>query len=262
MINSGMKLFLALSLPATFVLTPSYAPSYAEELEPEDELGIEEKLGSYIPLELSFYDEEGRKNTLGELIDEPAIISLVYYNCKRLCPTTLDGLSEVLGKLGPAAGEDYRVITVSFDPRDTPEVALRRKTDYIKAIGKPFPPGAWRFLTGDPGAIGKLTSSLGFKYRSEGEDFLHPGALVVASPEGKVVRYLYGKRFLPFEVEMALAEASAGRPASAVRSALLFCFSYDPQGRRYVFNLLKVTGTVTLLTALAFFIFLKKTTRA
>jgi cytochrome c2 len=110
-------------------------PSYAEDPEPQDEIGINERLGGHVPLELSFYDEEGIRNNLGELIDRPAIISLVYYICKNLCPTTLDGLSEVPGKLNPRAGRDYRVITISFDERDSPEAALNKKRDHIKAKG-------------------------------------------------------------------------------------------------------------------------------
>jgi protein SCO1/2 len=153
---------------------------------------------------------------------------------------------------------DYRVITISFDERDKPAAAFQKKKDYIKAIGKPLPEGAWKFLTGDHDSISKLTDSVGFKFIKKDGDFLHPGTLIALSPDGKIIRYLYGVRFLPFDLKMALREASAGRPGSAIRSALLFCFSYDPEGRRYVFNILKVGGTLTLVMALGFFIFLNK----
>jgi protein SCO1/2 len=175
----------------------------------------------------------------------------------------LDGLSEVLGKIQSDAWKDYRVITISFDERDGPADSSRKKSDYIKAIGKPSPPippfpeEAWKFLTGDNESISKLTASVGFRFQKRGDDFLHPGTLIVLSSEGKIIRYLYGVRFLPFDLKMALTEASAGRTGSAIRSALLFCFSYDPEGRRYVFNILKVGGAVTLFLALTFFIFLK-----
>jgi protein SCO1/2 len=228
--------FSVFALLLTIVLP---LPSYAKNEHTSTDIGIDEKLGGYVPLDMGFYDEDGKVVRLGELVDRPTIISLVYYNCKKLCSTTLDGLSEVLGKIQSDAWKDYRVITISFDERDGPADASRKKRDYIKAIGKPFPPfpeEAWKFLTGDNESISKLTASMGFKFQKRGDDFLHPGTLIVLSSEGKIIRYLYGVRF---------------------RSALLFCFSYDPEGRRYVFNILKVGGAVTLFLALTFFIFLK-----
>jgi protein SCO1/2 len=249
--------FSVFALLLTIVLP---LPSYAKNEHTSTDIGIDEKLGGYVPLDMGFYDEDGKVVRLGELVDRPTIISLVYYNCKKLCSTTLDGLSEVLGKIQSDAWKDYRVITISFDERDGPADASRKKRDYIKAIGKPFPPfpeEAWKFLTGDNESISKLTASMGFKFQKRGDDFLHPGTLIVLSSEGKIIRYLYGVRFLPFDLKMAVTEASAGRTGSAIRSALLFCFSYDPEGRRYVFNILKVGGAVTLFLALTFFIFLK-----
>jgi protein SCO1/2 len=123
-------------------------------------------------------------------------------------------------------------------------------------IERPFPEDAWRFLTGDKENIRKLTDAVGFHFRREREDFLHPVSLILLSPDGKITRYIYGTDFLPFDLKMALLEASEGRVGPTVGKVLRFCFSYDPKGRKYVFNTLKVTGIVTLLFALSFIAFL------
>jgi protein SCO1/2 len=123
-------------------------------------------------------------------------------------------------------------------------------------IEKSFPEGAWRFLTGDQENIHKLTDAIGFHFKRQGQDFLHPVSLVILSSEGKITRYIYGTEFLPFDLKMALMEASEGRVGPTLSKVLKFCFSYDPEGRKYVFNTLKVTGIVTLLFAFGFILFL------
>jgi protein SCO1/2 len=123
-------------------------------------------------------------------------------------------------------------------------------------IEKPFPEEAWRFLTGDRENIQKLTEAIGFRFKRGGKNFLHPVSLVILSSDGKVSRYMYGTEILPFDLKMALLEASEGRVGPAISKVLRFCFSYDPKGRKYVFNTLKVTGIVTLAFALSFILFL------
>ncbi len=213
-------------------------------------LGLDEKLGETVPLDLTFTDEAGEPVILRELIDGPTILSLVYYTCPNVCPRILGSVAQLLGRLNPEAGEPLNVITLSFDETDTPTVARQRKKNFLKAIGKPFPEERWHFLTGDPTAIRRLTDAVGFNFQRQGEAFEHPAALMVLSPSGKVVRYLYGLTYLPFDVKMALTEASEGRVGPTIRRALLFCFSYDPEGRTYVFNILKVTASVIIFFAL------------
>jgi protein SCO1/2 len=147
-------------------------------------------------------------------------------------------------------------MAVSFDETEKPALALEKKKLYLKMIEKPFPEDAWTFLTGDKENIHKLTDAVGFYFKREGKDFLHPVSIIILSPEGKIVRYLYGTDILPFDLKMALLEASEGRVGPTISKVLRFCFSYDPQGRKYVFNALKVTGTVTLIFAISFILFL------
>jgi protein SCO1/2 len=123
-------------------------------------------------------------------------------------------------------------------------------------IEKPFPEEAWRFLTGDRESILKLMDAVGFYFKREGKNFLHPVALIILAPDGKITRYLYGTEILPFDLRMALLEASEGRIGPTISKVLRFCFSYDPKGRKYVFNTLKITGIVTLTFAFSFILFL------
>ena len=227
------------------------------------DIALEEKLGQYVPTDAIFVDENGKKARLKDLIDKPTIIAPVYLGCMHECPMLLSALAQVLGKIELVKpGKDYQVITLSFDENDTPVIAREKKGNYVKAIGKPFPADAWKFLTGDKANIRKFTDSIGFKFQRDSEhDFSHPITLVVIAPGGKIVRYLEGFTFLPFEVTMALTEAAEGRVGSPARSALMYCFSYDPLKKSYVFNVLKVTGTVMVLFVASFFAYLMISTK-
>jgi len=219
-------------------------------------IGIDEKLGQVIPLDLTFYDENGNPVNLKQLIHRPTILVPVYYSCPNVCSFLLFNLAGVINKMPSEAGKEYQVLTFSFDETEKPNLALEKKRMYLKMIEKSFPEEAWRFLTGDEETIHKLTDAIGFHFKRQGQDFLHPVSLVILSPNGKITRYLYGTEFLPFELKMALLEASEGRVGPTLSKVLRFCFSYDPQGRKYVFNTLKVTGIVTLLFALSLILFL------
>lgn len=224
---------------------------------PSVEVGLEERLGEYVPLDLPFRDEEGRPVTLGELIDGPTIIAPVYYRCPNVCNFLQGGLAQVLPEVSLEPGRQYRVLSVSFDETEGPDLARRSKATYFAAMrSETFPAGAWRFLTGEPGNIRRLTESLGYRFRRQGVDFLHPVAVAVVAPDGKIVRYLYGTRFLPMDLTLSLVEASQGKVGVTVKRVLGFCFSYDAENRRYVFNILRVSAVVILATAGTFLAFL------
>jgi protein SCO1/2 len=141
-------------------------------------------------------------------------------------------------------------------------MALKMKDNYVTPLKKEFRDESWKFLTGDRENIRRLTEATGFRFTREKEGFLHPSSLIIISPEGKITRYLYGTSFLPRDLSMAVYEASQGRPGKSVGKLLLYCFSYDPAGRKYVFNILKVAGTVTLLFAITFIVYLNVSNRA
>ena len=229
--------------------------------QPDPQVGIDEQLGKTIPLDLTFKDESGTDVQLKKLIDRPTLLLLVYYRCPGVCSPFLNGVVEVLDKVDLTPGRDYRVVIVSFNPEETPDLALEKKRNYLKMFHRPFPEDGIRFLTGSAAGIRGLTSAVGFLYKPQGEDFLHPVVMIALSPDGKIVRYLYGINFLPFDVQMALREAAAGRVGPSIDRVLLYCFSYDPEGRTYVFNLLKVTGTLMIFFLALFITWLVITTK-
>ena len=193
---------------------------------------------------------------MADLIDRPTLVIPVYYRCRNVCNLLLGGLVEALPDIKLAAGKDYRIVTFSIDTDETPAIAAHSKKTFMTAMNNSFPEGAWDFLTGDAHNIRLLTDSAGYRFQKKGDDFLHPVAAFVVSDKGKIVRYLNGYRFAPLDLTMALIEASEGRVGTPIRQALSFCFSYDPAGRKYVFNLLRVSGTVILLTLGSFLTYL------
>lgn len=224
------------------------------------DIALEEKLGAVIPADIALRDENGNAVNLRALIDRPTIVAPVYLHCAHVCPMLLTGLASALGKLDLVRpGKDFRVVALSFDERESPDIAREKKPNYITAVHAPFPADAWPFLTGDRANIRKFTDAVGFTFQRDGEDFSHPLALIVLAPGGKVVRYLYGTTFLPFELTMAVTEAAQGKIGSPAARVLNYCFSYDPLKKSYVFNILKVVGTVMLLTVAVFFIYLTAT---
>ncbi len=245
---------LILLIGAIFV--HSAVNAHVEQPKDLSGIGIDEKLGQLIPLDLIFYDEDGNPVTLKQLIHTPTILALVYLHCPNVCSLLLQNLATVLDQLPAEPGRDYIAISISFDDREKPALALEKKKTYLKMIQKPFPPEAWRFLTGHQENIHKLTDAVGFHFKRVGDDFEHPVTLIILAPDGKIVRYMYGEDPLPFDLRLALVEASQGRIGPTIAKVVRYCFSYDPKAHKLVFNMLKVTGTVTLLFALSFILFL------
>jgi len=219
-------------------------------------VGIDEKLGEYVPLDLMLQGEDGAPVSLRELVDRPTIVGLIYFSCPNVCPKLIAGVGDVLSKVKADPKTDYRALMISFDENDAPEIAREKKNAYMNLVPAGFPESAWRFLTADKETIHRLTDSVGFRFIRDGDHFRHPVGLVILSPGGKIVRYLYGDHFLPFDLKMALLEASEGRVGSTAAKALLYCFTYDPQGKKYVFDIMRIYGTVVTVFAVAFIIFL------
>lgn len=232
------------------------AQAHVDHPTDESAVGIDQKLGDFVPLDLTFSEENGNTVSLRQLVHSPTIVVLVYYHCTNICSFLLQNVADVLNRLPAEPGKEYTVLAISFDENEKPSLALQKKEMYLKMIEKPFPREAWRFLTGDKENIRKLADAVGFHFKREGDDFQHAVSLIILSPEGKIVRYMFGSDFLPLDLKMALIEASQGRIGPVISKALRFCFSYDPKGKKLVFNTLKVTGSVTLFFALSFIVFL------
>jgi protein SCO1/2 len=186
----------------------------------------------------------------------PTIILPVYYSCTNVCNFLQSGLARVLPSIKPLPGREYRVISISFDETETPELAARYKKTYLTSMNVPFPEDGWRFLTGDNASIRRLTDAAGFRFQRKGRDFIHPVASFVVARDGTIVRYLYGTNFLPKDLSLALLEAREGTVGTAIRTVVGYCFSFDPAGKTYVFNLLRVSATVVFLSAAGLLAFL------
>lgn len=223
---------------------------------PEGKVGLDEKLGSHIPLDLTFTDEDGKPVKLSDLVDKPTVIAPVYYRCPNVCHFLQGDLARVLPQLKLKAGADYQVVSVSFDERETSELAKRSRNTYYAAMKNNYPDQAWRFLTGDLETILKLTDSAGYRFQRVGTDFLHPVTFFVVSPEGMIVRYLHGTHVLPKDLTLALYEAKSGKVGTTIRKMVQYCFSFDPEQKTYVFNVLRVSATTILATLAIFAAFL------
>ena len=225
------------------------------------EAGVDEHLGAVISSPIYFTDSEGNKVNLRSLIDMPVLIAPVYYSCPGVCHILMSSLANVLPQVRLTPGKDYRVIMVSFDDLDTPAFAAQKKKNFLHAVrtvDPDFPSDAWIFLTGDKENIDKLMGEIGFRCKRIGKDFVHPVVTVAVSPEGKITRYLYGTNLLPFDVTMALSEGDTDAPLFSVQRLAQMCFSYDPEGRKYVFNTLRLAGigVLSLVVLLALVLFL------
>ncbi len=209
-------------------------------------VGIVEHLGQTIPLDEEVYDEAGNLIQLRSIITKPTILMFVYYRCPGICSPLLTEVTDVANKMDLKLGEEYRIVTLSFDHAERPEMAADKKENYMSELDVRPDPSAWRFLTADSGAIDRITDAAGFYFKRDGREWLHAGVLIMLSPEGKVTRYLYGIKHVPFDVKMGLIEASEGRIGPTIAKVLQLCFTYDPEGKRYAFDVVRVSGVVVL----------------
>jgi protein SCO1/2 len=217
------------------------------------EVSFDQKLNQQVPLELRFRDESGKSVQLAEYFKQkPVILNFVYYKCRDLCPLMLDGVVRSLRAISFNAGTEFNVLTVSFDPRDTPALAAAKKADLIEKYARPGAAAGWHLLTGDQTAIHELTGSVGFRYNydTQTEEFGHATGLVLLTPDGRTSRYLYGIDFSPRDLRLALVEAAAGQIGSPIDQLLLFCYHYDPATGKYtplVNRVMRLAGGATVL---------------
>jgi protein SCO1/2 len=212
------------------------------------EAGIIEQLDTIIPASVVFTNETGQTVNLRSVITKPTILVLVYFDCPGICPAILSGVSDVVEKLGLELGKEYQIVTVSFNPADTPEKAVSLKQNYLHEHSRTNA-GSWMYFTGDTANINALTRAVGYYFKPMGNDFMHPSCIIVLSPQAKVTRYLYGTSFLPFDVKMALVEAQKGQSRPTINRVLEYCFSYDPEGRKYTLQVTKIAATIIIFFA-------------
>ena len=217
------------------------------------EIGIDQKLGDMLPLDLEFRDERGDKVRLGKYFHEkPVVLALVYYRCQNLCTEVLNGFLKTSQAVKFTIGEDYEVVTVSFDPNDTPELAADKKANYVRAYRREGAARGWHFLTGEPESIRRLTAAVGFRYRYDerSDQYAHASGIMVATPDGRLSRYFYGIEYPPNDLRLGLVESSQHKIGSPVDQILLLCYHYDPLTGQYglaISGALRIAGLATVL---------------
>ena len=248
-------------LLALFSILASPARAHDDDRPPALRgVALEQKLGEQLPLGLGLQDETGRTVHLGDYFGaRPVILTFAYYQCQDLCPLLLDGVVRSLRSLSFDAGNEFNILTVSFDPRDTPSLAAAKKDDFLQRYARPGAKEGWHFLTGNQATIQRLTEAVGFRYNYDTQKgrYAHATGIMLLTPEGKIARYFYGIEFSPRDLRLGLIEASANRIGSPIDQLLLFCYHYDPATGKYgllITNVIRLAGIATVL-ALGTYIF-------
>ncbi|TVQ04178.1 MAG: SCO family protein [Balneolaceae bacterium] len=218
------------------------------------DIGVDEKLGDTIPLDLEFINSDGTRVLLGDLMEsgKPVLLNPLYYDCPILCGLVLDAVFKVVNELAWSPGKDYTIISFSIDPRETYELAAESKEMYMRDLNRDGADAGWHFLTGPEESIKKLTEAVGFryKYHEPTGEYLHLASIMLISPQGDITRYLYGAAFREFDLRNALFEAANGTIGNTLDRVLFYCFTYDPSSQSYVpvaMNIMKLGGLATVI---------------
>jgi protein SCO1/2 len=223
-------------------------------------VGIEQHFNQQVPPDLAFRDETGRSVQLGDYFGKnPMILNLVYYQCPMLCGEVLSGLESALRVLKFDVGKEFDVLTISFDPKETPEMAATKKAEYLRRYGRPGAAQGWHFLTGPAASIDALTKAAGFQYQYDPKtgQFAHATAIMVLTPDGKIAQYYYGVEFAPKDLRLGLIQASQNKIGTVVDQVLLYCYHYDPDTGKYgaiISRALQLAAGATMLILGAFLV--------
>jgi protein SCO1/2 len=246
------------------LLTVTHAPAQQGLPKALEGVGIDQRLDQQIPLDLKFRNESGAEVQLSQYFgDKPIVLSLVYYQCPMLCTEVLNGLLKTMKVMEFSMNKEFEVVTVSFDPKETPQLAAQKKEQYVDAYRRAGAENGWHFLTGNEESIRKLADAAGFRYKYDPlqNQFAHGAAIMILTPQGRISRYLYGVEYSARDLRLALVEASKNKIGTLVDQALLFCFHYDPSTGKYsayVLNLVRLGGIITVLAFGAFFFAMRR----
>ncbi|MAF90804.1 MAG: photosynthetic protein synthase I [Bdellovibrionaceae bacterium] len=260
MFKSFLFTFLVLFSVSSFAgIENQFKKNEMDELR--DGVGIDEKLGDKIDLNLKFKNEQGEEVSLGSYFQsgKPVMLALVYFNCPSLCNFQLNGIVETLKKLEWTTGNEFEFVIASIEPTETPDLAKSKKESYMTVYDRKEGAKGWHFLTGSQESITALADQVGFRYKwvESRNEYAHTAATYVLTPEGKISRYLYGIGFTPKTLRLSLVEASNNKIGNAVDRFLLYCFRYDPEKRGYAFyafNIMRAGAAVSVVALLAFLV--------
>ena len=246
-------------IPTQGYLTAPGAPSQTMPLALR-EIGFDQNIDQRVPLDTAFRDERGATVHLGDYFgNRPVVLVFAYYDCPMLCTMVINGLSSALGVMNLNPGRDFEIVTVSFNPRDTPATATAKKAAYLERYRRPGAAEGWHFLTGDQPEIARLTSAAGFRYAwdEQTKQYAHPSGVIVLTPDGRLSKYLFGIEYGPRDLRLGIVEASAGKVGTAADALLLYCYHYDPMTGRYglvIMRAIRMAGAVTVFAIGAFIV--------
>ena len=220
------------------------------------QIGFEEKQGTYAAMDTKLVNENGDTVLLKDVITKPTILNLVYYNCPGTCSPLMWGISKFIDATDLKVGEDFQVVTISFDPDERINLGIKKKASYISTMKKKETAANWQFFVSDSINIAKITESVGFGFEKVNDQFVHPTGLIALGSDGKIIRYLRGIEFVPFDIKITLIEAAKGKIGPSINRLLSVCYGYDTKGNQYVFNVTKVSAIVILFIIVVVFIIL------
>jgi protein SCO1/2 len=222
------------------------------------EIGFDQNIGERLPLDVPLRDEAGQVRPIGAYFGaRPVVLLFAYYDCPMMCTLAINGLASALGVMSLEPGRDFEIVTVSFDPRDTPASAAAKKATYLEHYKRPGAREAWHFLTGDEASIERLTKAAGFRYvwDEQTKQFAHPTGIIVLTPDGRLARYLFGIEYGPRDLRLGIVDASAGKVGNVADALLLYCYHYDPETGRYglaIMRAVRIAGAATVFGLVTF----------
>lgn len=247
-----LKVFLVSFLILSSIFTYAQIPLFEKQMQ----ISFDEKQGQYVALDTKLINEKGDTVLLKDVLDKPAILNLVYFQCPGTCSPLMWGVSKFIDQVDLVPGKDYEVITISFDPSENIKMGISKKAAYISTMKKKEAAQAWRFFVTDSLNIAKLTQSVGFNYQKINNQYMHPTGLIALGADGKIIRYLRGIEFLPFDIKITMVEAANGKIGPSINRLLAICYSYDSKGNQFVFNVTRVSAIVILFILVLVFLFL------
>jgi len=251
-----MAIILALAAVSSFAAAQIFTPPETKTVAPPglEGVGIDQRLNEQVPMNLTFKDEQGKTVQLGDYFHRgrPVILNLVYFECPMLCTEVLNGLTSALKVIRFVPGKEFEIVTLSIDPRETPQLATNKKEMYLKKLGNPDAGKGWHFLTGEHTQIAALASAVGWKYRYDPklDQFVHAAGIILVTPEGKIAQYYYGVEYSAKDMRLGIVEASQNKIGSLADEVLLYCYHYDPRTGHYgatVMNIVRLGGIVTVI---------------
>jgi protein SCO1 len=249
---SKLKLFLALIISFISIGSYSQTPLFDTQMQ----VSFDEKQGQFVALDTKLVNEKGDTVLLKDVINKPTILNLVYYECPGTCSPLMFGVSKFIDEVDLKPGKDYELITISFDPSEKINLGIEKKAAYVSTMKNKEAAKYWRFFVSDSLNIAKLTKSVGFNYQKRNNQYIHPTGLIALGPDGKIIRYLRGIEFLPFDIKITMVEAAKGKIGPSINRLLAICYSYDTKGNQFVFNVTRVSAIVIFFFVLLLFLFL------